>query len=104
MTVRAFRILVAFDAGPLRALEVMKRIRADSAIDVPSIPAFYRFLKEQIDTGTLEIARTSSDGGRGRPQNVYRLTEAGRAQLREQAERMQAMAALVLRSAQSTGK
>lgn len=97
MDLQTYRILAILEPRPLRAADVMERLRGEVRRDAPSIPSFYRLLKQQLDKGNLEIARTVSDGGRGRPQHVYRLTPAGRRGLQEQAERLQVLAALVLR-------
>ena len=96
MDLRIYRILAVIEAKPLCAVEVMEALRADGGTDVPSIPSFYRLLKQELDEGNLEIMCTISDGGRGRPQHVYRLTPAGRDVVREQANRLQMLASLVL--------
>ncbi len=43
-----------------------------------TVPAVRRHLQDLQDAGQLEV-RTEKPGGRGRPQNVYVLTEAGEA-------------------------
>ena len=43
-----------------------------------SVPAIRRHLQDLQDAGHLEV-RTEKPGGRGRPQHVYALTEAGEA-------------------------
>lgn len=94
MDLRTFRILALLSERPLRAAEIIERLREGG--DVPSIALFYRILKRELDEGRLHIEGTVSDGGPGRPQHVYSLTPQGREALTDQARDLRDLASEVL--------
>ncbi|WP_420596786.1 helix-turn-helix transcriptional regulator [Deinococcus sp.] len=87
MTAIAPRLAAPRSSAPertkTRLLETVKRCGCATAQTLAerlelSVPAIRRHLQDLLDGGQLEL-RTEKPGGRGRPQHVYLLTEAGEA-------------------------
>jgi DNA-binding PadR family transcriptional regulator len=81
------------DSGAL--IERLRRLHPD---DTPSLATFYRRLKEGLDEGWIEVvAAGGHEAGPGRPAQIYRLTDGGRAAARAEAERWRAVGDRLLR-------
>lgn len=100
-----FQILaVLSEYGPTDASSVIERMEeVVPAREVPSIPAFYRHLKRAMESGWVDVEGTEEveDERGGRPARRFRLTQEGRAAVRERALEIESVTSWVLRSERS---
>jgi DNA-binding PadR family transcriptional regulator len=96
-------ILTALADGEGDSTELLARLRALTGEDAPSLATFYRRLKEGLDDGWVEVVNVGVAAGPGRPGQIYRLTERGRAAVRAEAERWRALSERILRGERSAG-
>lgn len=99
-----FLILAALQRGPADGNAILERMSARDAEDArPSLPTLYRWLRAGIERGWIEVTGTRDDEGRGRPRQVYALTERGVGALEAEARRHRDLGALVLESRSAGG-
>ena len=92
-----FRLLAILRAEPTDASALIERLRSLAPGNVPSLPAFYRHLRRGMDEGWIMVDGTDPpEHGPGRPRQVYRLTQSGRAALAEHARELRIFASLAL--------
>jgi DNA-binding PadR family transcriptional regulator len=91
-------ILSALVDGEADSGELLARLRRLDPTDAPSLATFYRRIKEGVDEGWIEVvAGAGGEAGRGRPAQIYRVTDAGRTAARAEAERWRAVSERLLR-------
>jgi DNA-binding PadR family transcriptional regulator len=91
------RILSALAEGEGSSADLLARLRRPPAVEAPSLATFYRRLKEAVDNGWIEaVPGAGGDAGPGRPAQVFRLSDAGRAAAREEAARWREVSERVL--------
>lgn len=84
-----FRILAVLRPGPAAASALLDEIRAIDPGAVPSLPTFYRHLREGVESGWMEILEPEGEpDAPGRPSQSYALTPAGARALHDEAERL----------------
>jgi DNA-binding PadR family transcriptional regulator len=88
-------LLTALAEGEADSGTLLARLRTLG--NAPALATFYRRLKESIDEGWVEVLDAAEAAGPGRPAPIYRLTEAGRAAARAEAERWRAVSDRLLR-------
>jgi DNA-binding PadR family transcriptional regulator len=103
MQTTTFLILTALAEGESDSGELLARMRTLAGRDGPSLATFYRRLKEGSDQGWLEVLDVGVGVGPGRPGQIYRLTERGRAAVRAEAERWRALSERILGREGSAG-
>lgn len=98
MNTTTFSAMVALARGASEAGEILDVIGSlPGSGRPPSLASFYRALKGAIDEGWIEDTGTAGPTrGAGRPPLRYRLTESGEAAMRDEARRLQALAANAL--------
>jgi DNA-binding PadR family transcriptional regulator len=98
-----FLILTALADGESDSGDLLARIRTLSGEDGPSLATFYRRLKDGLDQGWLEVVDVGVGAGPGRPGQIYRLTERGRAAARVEARRWRELSDRLLSGEGSAG-
>lgn len=92
-----YLILTVLLEGPLHGYAIIRRAEALSSKRVRlSTGTLYVNLEGLLDAGLIEAEREEVVNGRAR--RIYRITGAGRAAVRAEAEHLQQMARLVLHS------
>jgi DNA-binding PadR family transcriptional regulator len=82
-----FRILAVLRPAPAAAATLLDQIRALDPDSVPSVPTFYRHLREGVESRWIEILEPEDEpGAPGRPSQSYALTAAGAHALQREAE------------------
>lgn len=97
------RILALLRDGERDAAEILDGLRELDPDAAPSLPAFYRFLKDAVDEGWVRIVGSEGAPGPGRPRQIYALTSSGVGAAEAEARRLQSLAALALGSVADTG-
>lgn len=91
-----FRTLVALQNEPADGNALLARVRERTAGQGPSLPTLYRCLRACLREQWIEGAAAQEETGRGRPPQIYRLTERGIEELTAEAQRHRQLASLVL--------
>jgi DNA-binding PadR family transcriptional regulator len=98
MSATDFHVLLVLAGEDLYGYAIMKAVESQSRGAVsPEIGSLYRVLARLMKAGLvveLELPDPQAEPQRGRPRRYYRITPAGRAALRTEAERLQHAAAL----------
>lgn len=95
MHLTLFQIMAVLAGGPADAAGVLDALRG-LGDDVPSVPAFYRHLRQGIDEGWIAVEGTGPAEGPGRPAQTYGLTPGGRSALRERGRELERFTRLAL--------
>ncbi len=96
MNFTVFQILLSLKEGAKSASEMLAIIQGFGG-RAPSLASFYRNLKRAVDEGWLEISlQASHSKARGRPGQMYRITDEGRSVAIEEAKRLRDLAAVAL--------
>ena len=95
MDTLTFRTLVVLQEGPADGNAILARIRDATVGDGPSLPTLYRCLRACLREEWIDGAAAREETGRGRPPQIYRLTERGVAALTAEAQAHRQLAALV---------
>ena len=98
MNLTVFQILLSLREGAKGASEMLAIIEGfGGGRPSPSLASFYRNLKRAVDEGWLEISLGASPPkSRGRPGQMYRITEEGRSVTLDEAKRLRDLAAVAL--------
>lgn len=102
MHLNALRLLVVLRRGDCDAGEMLDRMRQMDADTAPSLPAFYRCLKDAVDAGWVRIAGSEPADGPGRPRQIYAIAPAGLRAAEAEARKLGRLAALALGSPADT--
>ncbi len=89
------QILGILREGTASADHIVVRLNQENDGKDPSLATFYRHLKIGLDNGWIAIAG-EAQAGRGRPQQSYRVTDAGVEAAAIEARRLRALADLAL--------
>ncbi|SDJ34695.1 Transcriptional regulator PadR-like family protein [Nonomuraea jiangxiensis] len=90
-------VLAALRAGPMHGHAISKSIKELSQGRVqPSVGTLYGILERLNERGVITVDREETVNGRNR--RYFRITDQGQALVEAEARRMQAAAALVLRT------
>ena len=98
MNLTVFQILLSLKEGAKNASEMLAIIQGfDEGRRAPSLASFYRNLKRAVDERWVEIPLEAFPSkSRGRPGQMYRITEAGRSVTLDEAKRLRDLAAVAL--------
>lgn len=97
MHLTLFQLLACLRGGPSDASGLLERLDALTRGQAPSLPAFYRHVRRGMEEGLIVVEATDRQGsGPGRPRQLYRITAAGEASLREEAREMEVFTTLAL--------
>ena len=99
----SFRTLVVLQDDPADGNTILARVDQSSGGDGPSLPTLYRCLRTCLREGWIDATAAREAVGRGRPGQIYRLTERGAAALAAEAQAHRQLAALVFGD-QASGK
>jgi DNA-binding PadR family transcriptional regulator len=92
MSATDFHVLLVLAIEDLYGYAIMKAVEAQSRGAVaPEIGSLYRVLARLMKVGLvveLDVPDPEAEPQRGRPRRYYRITPAGRAALRVEAERL----------------
>ncbi|NUR91047.1 MAG: PadR family transcriptional regulator [Nonomuraea sp.] len=90
-------VLAALRAGPLHGHAISKSVKelSDGRVQ-PSVGTLYGILERLNERGVITVDREETVNGRNR--RYFRITDEGQALVEAEARRMQAAAALVLRT------
>lgn len=103
MHLNTLRVLALLREGERDAAEILDGLRDLDADAAPSLPAFYRCLKDAVEAGWVRIAGSEAAPGPGRPRQIYALTDSGVRAAEAEARRLQSLAALALGAAADAG-
>jgi DNA-binding PadR family transcriptional regulator len=91
-----FEVLALLRHRPADASALMARLDTLTAGKAASLPAFYRHLRRGMEEGWIEVDGGDQPGGPGRPPQIYRITAAGEAALRDRARELKVFTTLAL--------
>ncbi len=94
------QILGILREGPNSANHIVLRLSQENDGKTPPLATLYRHLKTALDNGWIAIAG-EAQAGRGRPQQRYRVTDAGAKAAAVEARRLRSLADLALGKTQA---
>ena len=96
------QILGILREGPNSANHIVLRLSQENDGKTPPLATLYRHLKTALDNGWIAIAgEAQAARGRGRPQQRYRVTDAGAQAAAVEARRLRSLADLALGKTQA---
>src|SRR5262245_12118151 len=90
-------LLTALSEGAGDSGTLLARLRLLTGDDSPSLATFYRRLKESVYEAWVEVIDAGPASGPGRPPQIYRITELGRAAAHAEAKLWRSVSDRLLR-------